>query len=85
MQVNRLLTKEDIYTIQELLDDAGYGDCGLEILIKVRTRDILNKVNEEFYYGSEGNESAPPDDVDKVVVVMGGVKFRYELDDGSDA
>jgi hypothetical protein len=80
MQVNRVITKKDLYAIQEALEDAGYGDCGLEVLIKVRTRDILNKVNEEFYYSSNDG-GTPPDNVNKIVVTVKGVKFRYEADD----
>lgn len=79
MQLNKVLKLEDLFKIQALLEDEGYGNCGLEVVIKVRNREIFEKVNEEYYY-SNNKEGTPPD-VDNINVKIGNINFKYVVDD----
>lgn len=83
MQLNKVLRTEDLFKIESLLSEEGYGDCGLEIVIRVRSKEILDRVNEEFYY-SNNKEGTPPD-VDDVNVLIGGTRFKYVVDEEKDA
>jgi hypothetical protein len=75
MLLNKVPKIDDLAKIQEAIFDAGYADYGIEVVINVRSHEILEKVNEEFFYSS-GN-SGNPQDVDVVNVDIGGLNFKY--------
>ena len=75
MQLNKVLKLDDLAKIYGALDEEGYGDSGLEIVIRVRSKEILSKVNEEFYY--ENSKEGEPPEVDEVNVQIGGINFKY--------
>lgn len=70
-----MLKIDDLYNIAAAIDDAGYGGAPIEILIHVPSKDIMEKVNEEYFYANNGDGTPP--DVDTVEVSVGDVKFRY--------
>lgn len=83
-----ILKLEDLYALQTAISDAGYGEDDFEIVMRVRNRAVLEKVNEEFYY-QEGNANkdeaaAPPDDVDEVNVRIANVNFKYIVNENAE-
>lgn len=82
MRLNKVLKLDDLARIYAAIDDEGYGDCGLEIILRVRNKEILNKVNEQFYY--EDRKEGTPPDTDEVIVTIGGMTFKYIVDDATD-
>ena len=46
--MNNLLKQEDILKIAAFLSNNGYA--GLEVINYVDTQEILNKINEDFFY-----------------------------------
>lgn len=82
MRLNKVLKLEDLAKIYAAIDEEGYGDSGLEIILRVRSKEILDKVNEQFYY--EDRKEGTPPDTDEVIVTIGGTTFKYVVDDVSD-
>lgn len=74
MPIGNVLTLEDLSKIEAFLEEEGYADMGLEIVIPVR-EPVFKKVNEEMYY-MNNSEGVPPD-VDEIEVRIGGVNFKY--------
>ena len=79
MQLNRVLKIDDLYKIQAAIAEAGYNDDVLEIVMTVRTKDILKRINEELYY--IGNKDGVPPEVDEISVKIGNIDFKYVLDE----
>lgn len=83
MQLDRILRLNDLFTIQEAIVDAGYGEDKLEITLKVRAVPILQQINVDLFY-KENNEGEPPEEVDEVNVNIGNVHFKYVLDEDAE-
>ena len=75
MQLDRVLKLDDLMKIEAAISEAGYGNDPLEITMKVRSEEVLKKVNEEYYYN--GNKDGVPPEADEVDVSIGNVHFRY--------
>jgi len=80
MSVNGLLGSNDLEKIAGLLEENGYGDSNLTITINVRSKDILSRINDDFFY--RNNVEGTPPEVDEVNVDVGGVHFKYVVDEG---
>lgn len=76
MPIANILTLEDLYKIQAILEEEGYGNIDLDISLNLR-KPAFDKVNEEFYYMS--NKEGTPPDVEKIEVKIGHVNFKYVL------
>lgn len=76
MPIANILTLEDLYKIQALLEDEGYGDIDLDITVGLK-KSAFNKVNEEFYYMN--NKEGTPPDVEEIEVKIGHVNFKYVM------
>lgn len=79
MPVKGLLNTEDLEKISNLLEDNGYGQSDITVVINVRSRDILSRINDDFYY--RNNEDGIPPDVDEINVTVGNVKFKYIINE----
>lgn len=75
MPINGLLNSDDLEKISDLLEENGYGQSNITIVINVRSKDILSRINEDYFY--RNNESGTPPEVDEVNVTVGNVKFKY--------
>lgn len=79
MPVNGVLTISDLEKIASMLNDEGFGESNLTVIIKVRNKDILSRINDDFFY--RNNAEGTPPDVDEVNVAMGGVNFKYVVEE----
>lgn len=75
MSVNGLLTESDLKKIAELLEENGYGEHDIQIVINVKSPGILSRINDDFFY--RNNQEGTPPDVDEVNVTVGNTKFKY--------
>jgi len=76
-----ILGYEDVTKIAQLLHDNGIDGSNIIIVNKVRTQEILNKVNEEYFYRANPNTEIVPDQCDEVNINVNGFAFRYVVDE----
>lgn len=74
-----IFTIEDLYTIQSLLDNNGYGEIPMKIQIDVLTRERLKQINETFFSQNPDKEGKIDDDFDQINVKVGNIIFQYKL------
>ena len=82
MPINGMLNAEDLEKISELLEDNGYGQSNVIVVIPVQSKSILSRINDDFFY--RNNEEGTPPDVDEVNVKVGNVRFKYMVEEGQN-
>ena len=75
MPVNGLLNSNDLEKIASILEENGYGNSNITVVINVRTKGVLSRINEDFFY--RNNVDGTPPDVDEVNVDVGEIHFKY--------
>ncbi len=73
-----ILTLEDLYNIQNLLEVNGYGEIPLKIQIDVLTRERLKQINDTFYQYNVDNKEKT-EDFEQINVNVGNIEFQYKL------
>lgn len=76
-----LLTLEDLYTIQGVLDENGYGDIPLKIQIDILTKERLKQINDSLYAHNTDNQEKVEDDFEQINVKIGNIEFQYKLNE----
>ena len=79
--MNTLVTLEDLYTIQGVLDENGYGDIPLKIQIDILTKERLKQINDSLYAHNTDNQEKVEDDFEQINVKIGNVEFQYKLNE----
>ena len=79
MSVNGVLTASDLEKIAALLEENGYGSSNLTVVVGVRSKDVLSRINDDYFY--RNNAEGTPPDVDEVNVDMGNVHFKYVVEE----
>ncbi len=79
MAIGNIITIDDLNKITDLLIENNYGAYGITISIPVRSKEILSRINDDFYYRNNG-EGTPPD-VEEINVEISGIKFRYYINE----
>ena len=79
---------EDVLNIADVIQRGGYSS-NITVCIGVETKEILDKVNEDFFYRftTRENYEALDPDVTEVNIKIGGIGFKYyikENEDGND-
>ena len=82
MPVKGLLTSNDLEKIASMLNENGYGDSNITIVINVKSKNALSRINEDFFY--RNNQEGTPPDVDEVNVDVGGTHFKYIANEDGD-
>jgi TnpA family transposase len=78
--MKKILNSDDLEIISNFLNENGFSDAGLKILIQVDNKDMLRNINDDYFYrfasdgGSRANENR---DADEVNVNIGGIEFSY--------
>lgn len=74
----QLLKLNDLIKISELLAENNFNNKNITITIDVKTKELLNKINEDIYYRNDVNENNPPiKEVDEIVLNINGTTFKY--------
>jgi hypothetical protein len=74
-----ILDLEDLYTIQNLLEENGYGEIPLKIQIDVLTKERLKQVNDTLFLQSADNTEKTDDDFEQINVNIANIEFQYKL------
>lgn len=78
---NKALKYDDAIKIARFLVENKYDKYGLTILSEFPSKDILNKVNEEFFYRVNKDTDEKPIQCEEVNVSIEGINFKYILSD----
>lgn len=73
-----ILNLEDLYTIQNLLEENGYGEIPLKIQIDVLTKERLKQLNDTLFLQSADN-TEKTDDFEQINVNIANIEFQYKL------
>ena len=61
-----IFTYEDIVKIAQFLHDNGYDGYNITIENKVKNKEAIKKVNEEFFYRANPDTKETPEECDSV-------------------
>ena len=75
MPIKGLLNESDLKKIAEVLEENGYGESNITVVIDVNSKAAISRINEDFFY--RNNSEGTPPDVDEVNVTIGTTKFKY--------
>lgn len=77
--MKKILTSDDLIMISEFLNENGFSDAGLKILIRVEDKKTLCNINDDYFYRFESKDGKTNDnrDINKVDVNIGGIEFSY--------
>jgi hypothetical protein len=76
-----LLTLEDLYNIQNILDNNGYGEIPLKIEMDILTKERLKQINDSLYVHNTDNKEKVEDDFEQINVKIGNIEFQYKLNE----
>ena len=91
MPTNKILKGEDLSEIASWLIENGYSDANLKIVIRVKDKQTLKNINDDYFYrfdhyplneGEKNNENTNRD-AEEIVVNIGGIDFQYVVDENS--
>lgn len=80
------LNGDDLYQIAFAIKNAikNFDYNNINIIIKTPP-EMINKINEDFYYRNNPNSSQVElDDVDEIDVNVNDIKFKYIVDNDSE-
>lgn len=80
----QIIKYDDVLKIASFLKENGYDKYGLTISSVIETKDMLNKINEDFYYRIYGNNNEKPMYSDEINISVEGINFNYILKNGND-
>lgn len=81
MVSNKILKIEDAIKISNILTEYGYNDFGLVINTTIHSKELLNKLNQDFYYRDKANKnSGNIEPVDEIILNISGITFKYVAD-----
>lgn len=75
-----MLKINDLRKIWHFLHENHYDEFIDEITIKLGSQELLNKLNEEFFYSDEGNKDSKCENVDEFSVNIGFIKYIFKKD-----
>lgn len=79
-----LLTLEDLFNIQGILDENGYGDIQLKIQIDILTKERLKQINDSLYAYNTDNKEKVEDNFEQINVKIGNIEFQYKLNENHE-
>ena len=71
---------DDLINLSNLLNENNYSDKVSEIIFKVKTNEILNKINEDIYFRNKTSDSPPLTHVDEILLNINNIKFKITVD-----
>ena len=87
MSVKKILRGEDLSEIASWLIENGYSDANLKILIRVKDKQMLQNINDDYFYRFAHNDDTTDKnanrDADQIDVNIGGIDFQYVVDENS--
>jgi hypothetical protein len=75
--IGKVLEYADLMEIAGFLINNKYDTAGISVEIPLDSDEMLEKINEDFFYRIEGNNAKLNTNVNEVIVNVGGINFRY--------
>lgn len=80
-----ILTLQDLFTIQSLLEGNGFGEIPLIIQTEVLTKERLKQINETINsYDTLNEQKNTNEDLEQINVKIGNIEFQYKLFEGNE-
>ena len=79
--MEKILKYDDLIEISNLLCERGFDYNNVTIEINIKTKKMLNRISNDFFYRSGKPETEKPTDIREFMVNVNGVKFKYTCDE----
>ena len=78
----RVLKFEDILKISTILEENGFSDANMTVVLGVASQALLNKINEDLFIRNKGeNDTEIKSNVSEIDVNVNNINFKYVLTD----
>jgi len=89
MSIGSVLNFEDVIDIAQFLVERGLNNNGITISVELESKELLDKINEDFFYRITNGENykALDPDITEVNLNIEGIDFKYyikEKNNGND-
>lgn len=74
-----ILTLEDLFNIQNVLDREGYGEIPLKIQVEILTKERMKTINEMLRQNGPQDNDNENEEYDQINVNVGNIEFQYVL------
>ena len=75
--IGTVLEYSDLMEIAGFLINNKYDVAGISVELPLDSKEMLEKINEDFFYRTENGNSNLNPNVSEVIVNVGGINFRY--------
>lgn len=77
MSINNIPTINELNSLYNVFMEAKFPVDNIEVVIKVPTSDLLNRINSDFYYRNGGEGEI--DYTEEINVNVNNLKVKYTL------
>jgi hypothetical protein len=74
-----ILTIEDLFNIQNVLEREGYGELPLKIQVEILTKERMKTINEMLRQNDTQHTDNENEEYDQINVNVGNIEFQYVL------
>lgn len=74
-----ILTLEDLFNIQNVLEREGYGEIPLKIQVEILTKERMKTINEMLRQNDPQHNDDENEEYDQINVNVGNIEFQYVL------
>ena len=72
-----VLKYDDLIKLSNAITELGYDQSNITVNIGIRTKQRLNRLNDDFFFKSGLPEEERLKDVSEINVVIGGIQYHY--------
>lgn len=73
--MNDIVKFSDIIKISKILSENNFSNKGISIVIEVKNKIVLNKINEDIFFRNGGEGKV--EEVDEIDINVNGINFKY--------
>lgn len=75
-----IINIDELIKLSQFLIENDYHKKNITVNFGIKTRELLNRINEDIYYrNTEKKETLK--DVDEIILNINGITFKYVLDE----
>ncbi len=71
---------DELIKLSQFLVENDYHKKNVTVNFGIKTRELLNRINEDIYYRNTEKKEALKD-VDEIILNINGITFKYVLDE----
>lgn len=76
-----VLKYDDLIKLSNSITELGYDHSNITVNIGIRTRERLNRLNDDFFFKSGLPEEQRITDVSEININVGGITYHYYIID----